>query len=124
EPLPPVNKCTASIMIDLPAPVSPVRTVNPSLNDIDISSIIAKLRIDKSVINLDHHLINETVLYYIISLKRACIFSAFLAVQHQINHVSPLQIVPIISSQSKSSINAPIAFALPGNVFKTMKFSA
>ena len=39
--LSPVTAFIESIIIDLPAPVSPVRTLNPSENSISASSIIA-----------------------------------------------------------------------------------
>ena len=45
EVLSPSEKLSASIIIDFPAPVSPVITVKPGLNDISILSIIAKFLI-------------------------------------------------------------------------------
>lgn len=38
----------ASIMIDFPAPVSPVKTVNPLRKEIDKDSIMAKFLIESS----------------------------------------------------------------------------
>ena len=48
EPRPPVNRPTASIIIDFPAPVSPVKTVIPGWKLMLSFGIIAKFWIDNS----------------------------------------------------------------------------
>ena len=45
--LSPSKRSIESIIRDLPAPVSPVSTVKPSLNEISASSIMAKFLTDK-----------------------------------------------------------------------------
>ena len=48
EARPPSRRPTASTRIDLPAPVSPVRTLRPASNSISAASMTARLRMDRN----------------------------------------------------------------------------
>ena len=54
EPLPPDSSWTASMTIDFPAPVSPVKTVKPSSNVTSKFSMIAKFLIEIALNNCRH----------------------------------------------------------------------
>src|SRR5690625_7790028 len=54
--------------------------------------------------------------------KRSFTSTASFSSRQIIKQVSSPQIVPIISSHVKLSIKTPTAWALPGNVFKTIKW--
>src|SRR5699024_12348343 len=90
EALAPVNSCTASIIIDFPAPVSPVIIVNHSSNVTDKSSIIAKFRIVNSVNKIIFSFL--AVHDYIISKKLSLIDSASYFFLQNIKKVSLQQI--------------------------------
>lgn len=95
-------------MMDFPAPVSPVRTVSPFSNETVNSSMIAKfLMVSSANTHLTPLLVN-LILYRSSKILLETV-SVSSGVRQMIKMVSSPQIVPIISSQSKLSIKAPIA---------------